>query len=203
MRPLVIALGPGFTAGVDCHVVVETNRGHRLGRPIYEGAAEPDTGRPGVVGGKTAERILRAPVTGVVTSWAAIGDRVVEGQVVAVVGGSRRACRHDGGPAGLVRDGTVPSKIGDVDPRAAVRIASTISEKALASPAACWKPYPGQAEAPDYWIAIRRSRFRPAMHCAKRTSATRLYVSETSDRLVHRRGVGNRRRTVCSRSAHR
>jgi xanthine dehydrogenase accessory factor len=133
--PLVIALGPGFTAGVDCHVVVETNRGHRLGRPIYRGAAEPDTSRPGEVGGKTAERILRAPITGVVTSRAAIGDRVVEGQVVAVVGGCDVHAGTTGVLRGMVRDGTmvpVRIKIGDVDPRATVSHCFEISEKALA-----------------------------------------------------------------------
>ena len=133
--PLVIALGPGFTAGVDCHVVVETNRGHRLGRPIYRGAAEPDTSRPGEVGGKTAERILRAPITGVVTSRAAIGDQVVEGQVVAVVGGYDVHAGTAGVLRGMVRDGTmvpVGVKIGDVDPRAAASHCFEISEKALA-----------------------------------------------------------------------
>ncbi len=133
--PLVIALGPGFMAGVDCHVVIETNRGHRLGRPIYRGAAEPDTGRPGEVGGKTAERILRAPITGVVTGRAAIGDRVAEGQVVAGVGGCDVYAGAAGVLRGMVRDGTVVSvgtKIGDVDPRAAVSHCFEISEKSLA-----------------------------------------------------------------------
>ena len=85
--PIVLALGPGFTAGQDCHAVIETNRGHYLGRVITEGSAEPDTGRPGSIGGKTDERILRAPVAGAVVGSVEIGDRVVLGQLVASVDG--------------------------------------------------------------------------------------------------------------------
>ena len=62
--PLVIALGPGFTAGVDCHAVIETNRGHFLGRAIWDGPPEPDTGTPVEIGGRREERVLRAPVAG-------------------------------------------------------------------------------------------------------------------------------------------
>lgn len=132
--PLVIALGPGFTAGVDCHIVIETNRGHRLGRVIRAGSAEPDTGQPGSVGGKTGERILRAPVAGTVTSRAAIGDRVVEGQEVANVGGLSVRAATSGILRGLVRSGTSVQrgvKIGDVDPRAEPAHCYLISDKAL------------------------------------------------------------------------
>src|SRR5450432_1597497 len=72
--PLVIALGPGFNAGVDCHAVIETNRGHKLGRVFWEGSAEPDTGLPGSVAGKEGERVLRAPVDGTVTQVQIIGE---------------------------------------------------------------------------------------------------------------------------------
>jgi xanthine dehydrogenase accessory factor len=133
--PLVIALGPGFTVGVDCHVVVETNRGHRLGRAIYAGSAEPDTGEPGLVGGVTHQRILRAPITGAFTGRAAIGDHVMAGQVVAVVGGYDVHAGVTGVLRGMVRDGTVVpvrTKIGDIDPRASVSHCFEISEKALA-----------------------------------------------------------------------
>ena len=133
--PLVIALGPGFTAGVDCHAVVETNRGHRLGRAIYAGSAEPDTGEPGLVGGMTHQRILRAPVAGVVTGYATIGDRVEEGQVVANVADMPVAVRTGGVLRGLLRSGalvTAGLKIGDVDPRAEPSHCFLISEKALA-----------------------------------------------------------------------
>jgi xanthine dehydrogenase accessory factor len=133
--PLVVALGPGFTAGVDCHVVIETNRGHGLGRAIYAGSAEPDTGKPGDVGGKTAERILRAPVTGVVEATATIGERVVEGQLVAKVGDHAVRAGTAGVLRGMVRSGTRISrsvKIGDVDPRAEPAHCAHISDKALA-----------------------------------------------------------------------
>jgi xanthine dehydrogenase accessory factor len=138
--PLVVALGPGFTAGVDCHAVVETMRGHRLGRVIHDGAAEPDTGTPGVIGGRAAERVVRAPVAGSVTWDAQIGDVVDEGQAIGTV---REA---DGTPhvltapfhglvRGLIRPGRIVAarcKIADVDPRVDPMSASTISDKALA-----------------------------------------------------------------------
>lgn len=133
--PLVIALGPGFTAGVDCHAVIETNRGHRLGRVIYDGGAEPDTGEPGLVGGKTSERVLRAPVDGVVEARAAIGESVERGQVVAVVGRSPVAALASGVLRGMVRSGvwvTAGLKIGDVDPRAERAHCFEVSEKSLA-----------------------------------------------------------------------
>jgi xanthine dehydrogenase accessory factor len=133
--PTVIALGPGFTAGLDCHAVIETNRGHSLGRAIYEGSAEPDTGQPGSVGGKTEQRILRAPVAGIVEGLAAIGTRVVEGQVVAKVGDRPVRAGTSGLLRGLVRSGTQVSKgvkIGDVDPRAEPAFCYLISDKALA-----------------------------------------------------------------------
>jgi xanthine dehydrogenase accessory factor len=133
--PLVIALGPGFTAGVDCHVVIETNRGHALGRAIYEGNAEPDTGEPGAVGGKTHERILRAPASGVVEGQVSIGEQVAEGQLVAKVGGHAVLAKTAGVLRGMVRSGTHISrnvKIGDVDPRAEPAHVALISDKALA-----------------------------------------------------------------------
>ena len=133
--PLVIALGPGFTAGIDCHAVVETNRGHRLGRVIWEGQAEPNTGTPGLVGGKAAERVLRAPVAGVAAWTKDIGDRVREGEIIGDVAGRAIAAPFDGVVRGLIAPGTnVPAgiKIGDVDPRGDVMACFTISEKALA-----------------------------------------------------------------------
>ncbi len=135
LAPLVIALGPGFTASRDCHAVVETNRGHCLGRVITEGAAEPDTGRPGSIGGKTDERILRAPVPGEVYGRAAIGDRVAAGQVVAVVDGHEVRAGTSGVLRGLVRPGArvhAGEKIGDVDPRAAPEHCYLISDKSFA-----------------------------------------------------------------------
>jgi xanthine dehydrogenase accessory factor len=132
---VVVALGPGFTAGVDCHAVVETNRGHNLGRVILEGSAEPNTGVPGTVGGESARRVLRAPAEGVFRSVRAIGDRVITGEAVAYVGGSPVEARLDGVLRGLLHDGLTchrGMKVGDVDPRGIVSHCFTISDKALA-----------------------------------------------------------------------
>ena len=133
--PLVIALGPGYRAGVDCHAVIETNRGHRLGRVIWHGAAEANTGTPGIVAGKGAERVLRAPADGVVQWRKEIGDRVRQGEVLGEVAGQAVVAPFDGVARGLIAPGThVPAglKIGDVDPRGDVATCFTISEKALA-----------------------------------------------------------------------
>jgi xanthine dehydrogenase accessory factor len=133
--PLVIALGPGYTAGVDCHAVIETNRGHRLGRVIWHGAAEANTGTPGLVAGKGAERVLRAPAAGVVTWRKEIGDHVRQGELLGEVDGQPVVDPFDGVARGLIAPGTaVPArlKIGDVDPRGDVATCFTISEKALA-----------------------------------------------------------------------
>ncbi len=133
--PLVIALGPGFTAGIDCHAVIETNRGHRLGRVIWRGAAEPNTGTPGLVAGKGRERVLRAPVAGVASWRVEIGDRVREGERLGDVAGQPVVAPFDGVVRGLIAPGTaVPAglKIGDIDPRDDISAAFTISDKALA-----------------------------------------------------------------------
>jgi xanthine dehydrogenase accessory factor len=85
MAPLVIALGPGFTAGKDCDVVIETMRGHSLGRAITEGEALPNTGTPGLIAGHAQDRVLHSPAAGIVKTCAAIGDIVEEGQVIATI----------------------------------------------------------------------------------------------------------------------
>jgi xanthine dehydrogenase accessory factor len=133
--PLVVALGPGFLAGADCHAVIETNRGHWLGRVIWKGAAQPDTGVPGAVHGKDSERVLRAPVTGYLQTMASICDRVTTGQLVATVHGHPVLAQIDGVVRGLARDGLAVRdglKIGDIDPRAEPVYCSTISDKSLA-----------------------------------------------------------------------
>jgi xanthine dehydrogenase accessory factor len=133
--PLVIALGPGFAAGVDCHAVIETNRGHSLGRAIYEGLAEPDTSEPGSVKGQTHSRILRAPIDGYVQPCAQIGDRIAAGQVIARMEDQPITAAFDGVLRGLVHE-RVPVyaglKIGDLDPRARREHCFTISDKSLA-----------------------------------------------------------------------
>ena len=132
--PVVIALGPGFFAGVDVHAVVETDRGHRLGRVILEGGAAPDTGIPAPVNGHAADRVLRAPSDGVFTAVCAIGDRVAAGDVLGHVLGDPVVAPFDGCLRGLIHSGLIVHrgmKVGDVDPRATREHCFTISDKAL------------------------------------------------------------------------
>ncbi len=132
---VVVALGPGFTAGVDCHAVVETNRGHDLGRVLWKGSAEPNTGVPGEVGGESERRVLRSPASGIFRGASAIGDVVPMGHVVAHVGQWPVYSQLDGVVRGLIHDGIlahVGMKVGDVDPRGVVSHCFTISDKALA-----------------------------------------------------------------------
>jgi len=133
--PLVIALGPGFTAGVDCHAVIETNRGHHLGRVITAGSTEPNTGVPGTIAGYTEERVLRAPCNGIFKAQCRIGDQVRAGQIVAYVNGLPVHAQIDGVLRGLLAD-SVPTmagmKVGDIDPRRRIEYCFTISDKARA-----------------------------------------------------------------------
>lgn len=133
--PLVIGLGPGFTAGKDVHVVIETNRGHHLGQVILNGAAEPDTGTPGEIGGYTVERLLRTMKKGVFHTHKSIGDRVNKGSVVAVVDVFPVIARISGIVRGLIREGVEVKKgmkVGDIDPRRKKELCFTISDKARA-----------------------------------------------------------------------
>lgn len=133
--PLVIGLGPGFTAGEDVHVVIETHRGHRLGRILTAGAAEPDTGIPAPVGGFAIERVLRAPVEGEFRSSRRIGDYVEKGEAVGRVEDTEVVGCIGGILRGLIRPGTWVTrglKIGDIDPRGDVSICFSISDKARA-----------------------------------------------------------------------
>lgn len=133
--PIVLALGPGFTAGADCHGVVETMRGHDLGRLILEGSAAPNTGVPGNIGGYTDERLIRAPADGVFVPLAAIGDRVEAGQPVAEVTGEVVRARLTGVVRGMLPAGlavTRGMKAGDIDPRCEARHCFTVSDKARA-----------------------------------------------------------------------
>lgn len=133
--PLVIALGPGFTAGVDCHAVIETNRGHNLGRVVSSGPAEADTGEPGVMQGQGQSRVLRAPAAGHVTARRAIGDIVQAGEVIASVNGQNVTAVFTGVLRGLIHERVwveQGKKIGDLDPRAQRENCFTISDKSLA-----------------------------------------------------------------------
>ena len=133
--PVVLALGPGFTAGIDCHGVVETKRGHDLGRLITQGAAIPNTGAPGDVGGYTVERIIRAPADGVFTPLVEIGRRVTQGEAVARVGDAVARAQLTGVVRGMLQAGLPVRrgmKAGDIDPRCEARHCFTISDKARA-----------------------------------------------------------------------
>jgi xanthine dehydrogenase accessory factor len=133
--PVVIGLGPGFRAGVDCQAVVETNRGHDLGRVIREGSAEADTGEPGVIEGKSHSRVLRSPTNGYVQTRVAIGDWVEAGQVVATVDNQSIVALFAGVVRGMIHEQvqvTTGMKIGDLDPRANKEACFTISDKSLA-----------------------------------------------------------------------
>lgn len=133
--PLVLGLGPGFTAAMDVHVVIETNRGHDLGRLMFRGQAEPNTGVPGVIGGYGIERVLRTPRAGIFHIVKDIGDSVKAGDVVAQVEGAPIPAKIAGVLRGLLRDGiVVPEdfKAGDIDPRGNRESCFTISDKARA-----------------------------------------------------------------------
>lgn len=133
--PAVIGVGPGFTAGEDCHAVVETMRGHTLGRVYYAGGALPNTGIPGNIGGFTLERVLRAPCDGQIRGEKRIGDEVRAGDVCAYVGDTPMCTSISGILRGLLPDGlqvTAGMKSGDVDPRCTLSHCYTVSDKALA-----------------------------------------------------------------------
>ena len=133
--PLVIALGPGYVAGADCHVVIETNRGHYLGRVIRAGSAEADTGEPGNIGLKTHSRVLRAPARGHLRAYAEIGDVLAEGALIAEVGGGEIRAPFAGVLRGLIHERVevqAGMKVGDLDPRVKPEHCFTISDKSLA-----------------------------------------------------------------------
>jgi xanthine dehydrogenase accessory factor len=133
--PLVIALGPGFVAGHDCHIVIETNRGHDLGRIITRGSTQPNTGVPGDIAGHTAARVLRSTGDGKFLSKHSIGDRVEVDEVVGTVNGAPVKAAVSGILRGLIRSGMKVGhglKLGDIDPRARAEYCYTISDKARA-----------------------------------------------------------------------
>lgn len=158
--PIVVALGPGFTAGADCHAVIETQRGHNLGRVYYRGAAQPNTGLPGNLGGQDAQRAVRAPVAGIFYAQRKIGDLLKAGDVIGRVitvdvsltdsAAWRLATidrdasqplgiviktKIDGVLRGVLHDGlkvAANTKIADVDPRGEVGYCFTVSDKSWA-----------------------------------------------------------------------
>jgi xanthine dehydrogenase accessory factor len=135
MAPLVIALGPGFVAGETVDVVVETNRGPDLGRVIWKGTAEPNTGEPASVAGLGRDRVLRAPEHGALRAWHSIGDIVEQDEVIASVDGVDIRAGFRSLVRGLARDGLevrAGMKVGDVDPRLDPTLCTRVSDKSLA-----------------------------------------------------------------------
>lgn len=133
--PLVIGLGPGFTAGEDCDAVIETMRGHSLGRVLWHGQALADTGIPETVGGKDAERVLRAPAEGKLDTHVHITDQVQKSDLLAEVSGKPLYAPFTGVIRGLLQDGLLVKagmKIGDLDPRNDPAYCTMISDKSLA-----------------------------------------------------------------------
>jgi len=131
--PLVIGLGPGFTAGEDVDVVVETMRGHNLGRVYYQGQTAPDTSVPGEVGGESKRRLLRAPAEGKIIPLHKIGDLVKAGEVIAEVEGVPLKAEISGVLRGLIypkSSVTKGMKVGDIDPRGLREYCFTVSDKA-------------------------------------------------------------------------
>jgi xanthine dehydrogenase accessory factor len=132
--PFVIGVGPGFSAPADVHAVVESNRGHNLGRVIFDGSAEPHTGIPGPTMGYTSERVLRSPHNGLVKHVKILGDSVKKGEIVLYVDETPVRATIDGLLRGLIREIRVRDneKIGDIDPRGVKEYCFTITEKARA-----------------------------------------------------------------------
>ena len=138
MAPITLALGPGFVAGEDVDAVIETKRGHNLGRVLWEGAAAPNTGIPGIIGGYGKERVIHCPAKGILRNVKKITDTVSRGEVIAVVetedGNVPVEATLDGILRGLIRDGYpvhVGFKMADIDPRAEeYENCFTISDKA-------------------------------------------------------------------------
>ncbi len=133
MAKTVVGVGPGFTAGEDVHAVVETKRGHNLGRVILEGPAQRDSGVPGTVGGFARERVIYAPASGKIKNIAGIGSHVEAGQTIAKINDADVVANIGGTLRGLIRDGypvTAGFKTADVDPRDVPEHCYTISDKA-------------------------------------------------------------------------
>lgn len=131
----VVGLGPGFTAGQDCHAVIETKRSPELGRVIWEGAAQPDTGVPGEIAGHTADRVITAPVAGRIRWRREIGNLVAAADLLGWIDKLEIRAPFAGTVRGLISDDRVVAqglKIADVDPRADPTLAFSISDKAHA-----------------------------------------------------------------------
>jgi len=135
LAPLVIGLGPGFEAGKNCHAVIETRRGPFLGRVLWSGSAEPDTGLPETVANHRSDRVLRAPSNGILKTFVQIGDVLKIGDLIAEVDGIQVRAEFPGIIRGILKQDLYVQqgiKIGDLDPRMDPRLCHQISDKALA-----------------------------------------------------------------------
>lgn len=136
MAPVTVALGPGFSAPHDVHYVIETMRGHNLGRVITKGSALPNTGVPGLIGGKSTERIIRAPADGCIRHIRSLGDEVEQGEPIFSIDAAIVAATLTGTLRGLIAEGLIVRKglkCADIDPRPAAEIdCYSISDKARA-----------------------------------------------------------------------
>ena len=134
MAPITVALGPGFSAPEDVDIVIETMRGHNLGRIIEEGRASENTGVPGIIAGFGIERVIYSDYSGVITNVEKIGNVVEKGDVIAVVGDNEIYASISGVLRGIIRDGYKVKKglkIADIDPRISEKDnCFTISDKA-------------------------------------------------------------------------
>ncbi len=133
--PLVIGMGPGFIAGENVHCVIETNRGHNLGRVFWSGSAEPDTGIPGTIKGEGIKRVVKAPCAGVFHPTVNIGDSVEVGDVIAKVDETEIRAQLAGIVRGIIYPGITvweKLKIMDIDPRGNRAHCFTVSDKASA-----------------------------------------------------------------------
>jgi xanthine dehydrogenase accessory factor len=132
---LVIGLGPGFIAGENCHAAIETKRGHKLGRVIWSGSPDPDSGIPEAIGGVQSDRVIRAPCDGEIIPKKNIGDVLDKGELIATIGSCQVVANFDGVLRGLAHGGLVVNrgmKVGDLDPRGDPELCFLISDKALA-----------------------------------------------------------------------
>lgn len=120
MAEITIALGPGYEAGKDVDIVIETNRGHNLGRLIFEGPAEKNTGIPGVIKGYGKERVVYSPCAGKLHIIKDIGDLVEKGEPICKISDEYVYATMSGLLRGMIREGFEVKKgfkIADIDPR--------------------------------------------------------------------------------------
>ncbi len=134
MAPITVAIGPGFEAGVDADAVIETQRGHDLGRILWEGFAAKNTGIPGIIGGFGKERVIHSPAAGIIKNISHISNTVTKGQAIAFIGDTKVEASIDGILRGIIKDGypvVKGLKIADIDPRIEEKKnCFTISDKA-------------------------------------------------------------------------